>query len=335
MRDYSILENLEEGVQIIDNDMRYVYLNSKLLSEVRIASAEIIGYKMEEKFPGIEQSEIYHNIRHCIVTGESSDVVNEFKFPDGRHTYYEIKIQAVEEGAILFSRDITNSRRGELLLQETNKQLEHFIHIAAHDMREPIRRISILSEELLLDYADSLPDRARNVCQQLQSQSSGLMRLINDLRTLSGIGKQPNKQPVQFEVIARECVEEVEQMVQTPLEVIFPEHKLELTCHPSLIKILLKNLLENAFKYGEKYVRLTVGTEHTVPLICIANKTSLAMPQQDIFLPFVKGQNTASTGIGLAICKKIVLLHHGKIWSEFHHNEFKICFTLDNPGNKH
>jgi len=331
MRDYSILDDLDEGVQIIDHDMRYVYLNNILLKEVGCDRSEIFGRKMAEKFPGIELSEIYQEIKSCMATGKSRSYINEFKFPDGRHTYYDLKIQSVNEGAILFSRDITKNRRGEFLLQETNRQLEHFVHIAAHDLREPVRRMSFLSEELLLDYAGIMPQEAQQICKNLQQQSRDLFRLINDLRTLSGIDKvEPEMQEAKVDKIAIESFREIEQKHAANFQISFSDTALNLYCYPSLVGLLFKNLFENVFQHGEKRMILDINLDNldSGPVVSIGNLFSTTLPNQDIFLPFVKGKHSSGSGLGLTICKKAVLLHGGEIWVDVKGNEFRLNFTL-------
>jgi signal transduction histidine kinase len=328
MRDYSILDDLSEGVQIIDSDLRYVYLNKSLLREVRKTPEEIFGVAMTEAFPGFEKTEIFGKICECLNDGETKELLNEFKFPDGRHSFYEVKMQAVEEGVILFTRDITTTKKGELLLRETNKDLEHFAHIAAHDMREPVRRISILSEELLLDH-ELTPD-VKAVCENIDGQAQALMQLINDFRSLSGISVQELSREV-FSVVdlAQDTAEQfTNDLEMRKMTIHWPSVNPLISAHPSLVRVLFRNLFENALKHGNDHIRFSI-LEGATQIFVLSNLTTRTSPSKDLFLPFVTGDRKNGTGLGLAICKKVVTKHQGSIWSEQTGDTFKLSFTLD------
>lgn len=332
MRDYSILDDLEEGVQIVSPNLCYVYLNKKLLKEIQMTSQDVIGFSMIEKFPGIDQTDVYREIIDCLQEGGSRKILNEFKFPDGRQSFYELQLQPIQEGVIIFTRDITTTKKGELLLKETNKQLEHFAHIAAHDMREPVRRIGILSEELLLDYASLLPQKAQSICEKLQTQSQSLMQLISDFRNLSGLGgKDLEKENVGMVQLAQKVSEPyVSRFKEKNIILKWPQEEVYVSAYSSLVAILLRNLFENALKHGCDEVKFLIEkpASELDRVFCVINKTSHSTPKEDIFLPFVKGEKTGGTGLGLAIAKKIIDRHSGKIWSEQQGEVFKICFTL-------
>lgn len=88
--------------------------------------------------------------------------------------------------------------------------------------------------------------------------------------------------------------------------------------------------MENAIKYGDGQVEVTIdkGNDQGSPVISIVNKTLQPQTDKDIFLPFVKGNTLSGTGLGLTICKKIIALHNGKIWSHFENGEFSVNFSL-------
>lgn len=332
MRDYSILDNLDEGIQIIDRDFRYVYLNKVLLTEIRMLPNEVFGRSMVEKFPDIDKTEIYQKIHECLSDGGPKELVNEFKFPDGRHTFYEIRMQPIEEGVILFTRNITATKKGELLLQETNKELEQFAHIAAHDMREPVRRIAILCEELLIDH--KLPVDAKAVCLNLETQAQALMQLISDFRSLSGIGsRELNREVFSMVGLAKEIAAPFSSALEEKgISIEWPADDCVVSAHPSLVSVLLRNLFENALTHGSGHLqfRLEEGPQTT---FILSNPSSAKGPTKDVFLPFVTGDKRIGSGLGLAICKKVVTKHNGKIWSEQSNGQFSVSFTLGSEAS--
>ncbi|MEQ8352928.1 MAG: ATP-binding protein [Leptospiraceae bacterium] len=113
---FSILDDLSTGVQIIDPEMRYVFLNQELLSQVKMSAEQMVSLRMEEVYPGIQDSEIYRVIQSVIESGEARSLINEFVFPDGRMNYYRLEVQKIPQGAIVFSWDVTSEKETEALL---------------------------------------------------------------------------------------------------------------------------------------------------------------------------------------------------------------------------
>lgn len=98
--------------------MRYVFLNRELLSQVKMSAEKMISLRMEEVYPGIQDSEIYRVIQAVIESGQARSLVNEFVFPDGRVSYYRLDVQRIPQGAIVFSWDVTNEKETEALLRD-------------------------------------------------------------------------------------------------------------------------------------------------------------------------------------------------------------------------
>ena len=117
-KSYKLLDELSVGVQIIDPDMQYRFVNRTLLGEVRKSREEMIGMPMERVYPGIEATEIYRAIHDVQLSGESRSVLNEFAFPDGRIALYKLELQKVSDGVIIFSQNFTGESASELLLRD-------------------------------------------------------------------------------------------------------------------------------------------------------------------------------------------------------------------------
>lgn len=337
MNNYQILDDLTSGVQVISKDMRYLYLNKALLKEVASDSEGIVGYKMTEKFPGIERTQIYQEICRSLATQTPGVFTNEFTFPDGRTAYYEIAIEIIPEGVMLFSKDITATTKGTSLLRETNKRLEQFAHIVAHDMREPVRRVAILAEELILEHAQNLPEAGQSLCQDIQQQTNYLMKIISDFRYLSGIGGQKQEpEPTDIVALAKEVAAQIRSThPDIALEFRFPPEPRKVMAYKSMLTILLRNLMENAMIHGTGTLELTIheardATGQSCPTFALSNAILDEELVEDIFLPFVKTLER-NTGLGLAIAQKVVDHHDGKIWSQQDGQKFTVFFTLQPP----
>lgn len=336
MGDYSVFDDLPIGVQVISEDLRYLYINHQLSTEVGRPAAELVGARMVDCFAGIDTTDIYREIQLCLADGQPRTPVNEFTFEDGRITYYQLELYRVAEGVLIQSRDITETEAGVRLLRETAKNQAHFAHLAAHDMREPVRRMMLLSEALTLDFADELPAPATALCRQLHQQSQQLMQLIDDFRSLSSIESKRSreKQTVALRTVLEDAIAPFQaRFTEAGMDVHRPEAELELQAHSTMVGILFRNLLENALLHGRD--ELTITVDHTVgpAIITVSNPTSLPPLSSDPLLPFVGHDRARGTGLGLAIAKRVVSHHDGTISATQEDQRFTVRFTLA-PGGR-
>ena len=98
-------DNLLEGIQVLDFHWRYIYVNNALVKSSRFQREELIGYTIQEKFPGIEQTELWLVLEYCMKNRVSKPYESELIFPDGRRTFFEFSIQPVPEGLLILSID--------------------------------------------------------------------------------------------------------------------------------------------------------------------------------------------------------------------------------------
>jgi PAS domain S-box-containing protein len=122
--DYTVFNDLLEGVQVISDDLRYVYLNESVKKQAGIQHRDVIGLKCEDVFPGIEQSNAFVKIQECIRTGEPINFLNRFDFPDGSTGYFELRMNRTQDGVLLFSVDRTDEMRKEELVRLAHRRYE-------------------------------------------------------------------------------------------------------------------------------------------------------------------------------------------------------------------
>ncbi len=112
-----------EGVQVIDFEHKYLYVNDAAIRQNKYSREELIGFTQMEKYPGIEQTLIFNKIKTTLIQRTSQQSENAFTFPDGTCGWYEVRIIPVPEGALILSLVITEKKHAQDILLETTKQI--------------------------------------------------------------------------------------------------------------------------------------------------------------------------------------------------------------------
>ena len=120
----STLDNMLEGCQIIGRDWRYLYVNDVVATQGRRYKEELIGHKMMEMYPGIEETAMFAVLRQCMENRTVHRMENEFTFHDGSKGWFELSIQPIPEGIFILSLDITQRKRVEDALRKSEERFK-------------------------------------------------------------------------------------------------------------------------------------------------------------------------------------------------------------------
>ncbi len=115
------LENLHEGVQIIDYDWRYIYVNDALTTQGHYPKEKMIGARVPDLYPGVEATSLFKLLEKCMSERTVERIETHFVFPDGSTSYFELCIQPVPQGIFILSLDITARKKAELELLKANR----------------------------------------------------------------------------------------------------------------------------------------------------------------------------------------------------------------------
>jgi PAS domain S-box-containing protein len=121
------LDTFREGCQIIDRQWRYVYLNAAAARQGGKTPGELIGQAMPEIYPGIEATNLFAVLKHCMDERVHGTLENEFILPNGSSSWFDLAIEPVPEGLFILSVDITDRKRAEEALQETQSRFNAFM----------------------------------------------------------------------------------------------------------------------------------------------------------------------------------------------------------------
>ncbi len=118
----STLDGMMEGCQLIGSDWTYVYVNPAAAAQARMEREQLVGRRMMDVLPGLEQTQLYAVLKECMEQRVHRRIENEFHYPDGSSAWFELSIQPVADGLFVLSLDITERKRFEAVLRESEER---------------------------------------------------------------------------------------------------------------------------------------------------------------------------------------------------------------------
>ena len=316
------------------------FCNLGLAQSLGFANAEqVIGKAIAECFPTKNARQLVIQHEQVLSSGEVWRIQEEVVLPDGKHFFDTVitplKNAEGETCAVLHtSSDIPDLAAAQEALSErtaqleaANKELESFSYSVSHDLQAPLRRINSFSDVLWDNYNSHLDSRGKHYLQRIQANSERMSELIDALLQLSRVTRsQMQQRLVNLSEIAREISEEL-QAAKSQREVEFTiTPDLTAKGDPRLLRIVLNNLLDNAWKYTSKRspakIKFGISTgDDGQPVYFIQdNGAGFDADYADkLFTAFKRLHTEAEfpgTGIGLATVQRIIYRHGGKLWAE-------------------
>lgn len=121
---FDIFNKMMEGVQVIDRDWKYLYLNEIAIKHSKSTAEELIGHTAMEMYPGIEKTEMFNILEKAMYDQIPGKMQNEFCYPDGSIGYFDLFIEPINDGILILSIDVTAQRINEQRIHEANNLLE-------------------------------------------------------------------------------------------------------------------------------------------------------------------------------------------------------------------
>ena len=236
-----------------------------------------------------------------------------------------------------------------LELHRSNAELEQFAYVASHDLQEPLRKIASFCQALERRYHGQLDERADQYIEFAVDGAKRMQILINDLLAFSRVGRSGREHEL---VDLNDALGKAESSVSDVLEetdaTVLSETLPTVHGERTLLESLLQNLISNALKFRGSEppaVRFTVARDDDEWLFsCSDNGIGIDPSQAErIFVIFQRLHTKEAypgTGIGLAVCRKIVEYHGGRIWLDEHHSpgaEFRFTLPIakeDEPSTR-
>ena len=328
----STLDNMLEGCQTIGFDWRYLYINHAAAGHGRQTREELLGHTMLERYPGIENTEMFAVLRRCMEERASGFMENEFIYPDGSKAWFMLSIQPVPEGIFILSLDITERKRIEASLEQravelarSNAELEQFAYVASHDLQEPLRKVSSYVQLLARRYKGRLDSDADEFIGFAVEGAERMQKLIEDLLTFSRVGTRGKPfEPAESEEVLEKALFNLQGAIEETGAQITHDPLPAVQGDSSQLVQLFQNLIGNALKFrGAEAPRIHISAavrEKEWVFSVRDNGIGIDPRYFDrIFAVFQRlhpKEDYPGTGIGLSLCKKIVERHEGQIWIE-------------------
>jgi PAS domain S-box-containing protein len=211
-------------------------------------------------------------------------------------------------------------------LQAANKELEAFSYSVSHDLRAPLRHINGFSKALLEDYEDKLDQTAKGYLHEVRGASQEMAQLIDDVLQLARVSRSEMQQGfVNLTELARGVVAELQSRDAGRSVTVDIADGLCARCDKRLLRIVLTNLLGNAWKFTSKHKHPQIFFSATrddgeTRYLVRDNGAGFDMAYADKLFGAFQRLHTADefegTGIGLATVQRIVHRHGGRVWAE-------------------
>ena len=323
-----ILDTIPSFIFVKDRDFKIIEANNAFIKNYpEDQQDQIIGYTTVEKYNHEEAQEFLKNDKIAFAQGfiENEEVIT---FPNGDvRTLLTKKIGFNSDGErfiLGISNDITMMKKAEKEILRSNLELEKFAFIASHDLQEPLRMIKSFTEILAEENKDKFDDQGRFYLTHITSSAKRMQDLIRDLLNYSKIQESGLElKQLSAQKSLEEAIKNLELIINDSQAIVTYDDLPMIYSNNMHVCQLFQNLISNAIKYKKPDIipKIHIGVEEKQnEYIFSIQDNGIGMQQthlKQIFILFKRLHNKddyQGTGIGLAICEKIVESLNGKIW---------------------
>jgi len=340
----TLVENMPDAIYFKDRDSRFIRCNQSMADLFQVASPEdVVGRTDHDFFPQAEADVYRADEQHIMQTGEP--IINKEEYELWRDGHYhwvlstKLPLRDTSQniiGTFGLSRDISDLKRaeaglaarvGELQslhaeLHRSNQELEQFAYVASHDLQEPLRTVIGFCQLLEMEYQQALDDAGRMYLETIVDGGKRMQRLISDLLEYSRIGRRGES----FQTVSlNAAVDNALALLQGPIQDSNADIQVgqlpQVLADSGQMIRLFQNLIGNAIKYrGPQSPQIRIhccATDEEWKVLISDNGIGVLEEfSEQVFIIF-KRLHTRSeypgTGIGLAVCKRIIERHGGQL----------------------
>jgi PAS domain S-box-containing protein len=325
----AILQTLPDLLFEIDEDGMILDFHSSRTDLLTMPIAQFLGKKLSTLTTTEVSDIIMRSVHEALEHGLSSGA--QYQVKTGRWFELSAARNAVSPGerrrAVALARDITERKHHEQELQRSNEELSRFTYTVSHDLKSPLVTIRSFAGMLRKDLAKGDSERVERDINFIEKAASRMHQLLEDLLQLSRVGRATSApERLSLQELTQEACELVAgQIAQNGAIVEVTEERLWFTGEHTRMLEVFQNIIDNAIKFAKpgEPARVQVSIEHgtgSEPLVVCVRDHGIGIDprfKHRLFGLFEKLQPEASgTGIGLALIKRIIDVHGGRVWIE-------------------
>lgn len=211
-------------------------------------------------------------------------------------------------------------------VDELNRELDSFAHAVSHDLRAPLRAMDGFGRLLLADYGDALEEEGREYLEQVCLGAGRMSALLDDLLTLSRIGRASMRHvDVDLSGVVRRVVDELRRKEPERCVTVDVAPGVHVVGDPRLLTTAIEQLLGNAWKFtrprAEAHISFGVERAGAEPPVYVVRDNGTGFDMRyagKLFNPFQRmhGADVEGRGVGLALVRRIITRHGGRVWTE-------------------
>ncbi len=326
------------GIAHVDLSGRFMKVNRRLCEILGYGEQELIGRPVKE-ISHPEDRNLTDSQRMRVRSGEKQSVRFEKRYlrKSGAIVWVDLSValacdaSGVPQYEIALFDDITERKKAEAALREaheelkrSNAELEQFAYVASHDLQEPLRMVSSYTQLLMRRYGDKLDGDAREFTAFIVDGATRMKQLIEDLLAYSRVGtRDKNFKPVDAGSSLGRALTNLRAAIQDSGATVTHDPLPTIPCDEVQLAQLFQNLIGNALKFRKPdaapAVHVGAADQGAEWEFMVRDNGIGIEPQyfQRIFMVFQRLHDKGEypgTGIGLAIVKKVVERHGGRIW---------------------
>lgn len=356
----TILDTAVDAIVGVRTDGRIVIVNPAAARMFGYAREDLLGRKLKRLLPNLSRSEQDEYRWRVMETGQSGVFYTGKEErgvrKDGSTFFLEMSVGVAGTGEheifLGIMRDITRRKAAEAELARradelarSNRELDDFAYIASHDLKAPLRGIHNYATFLTEDYADKLDEDGKAKLMTLGRLAKRMEDIINDLLTFSRVGRtEQSLAEVDLDGVLADVLESLKLFLdEAGATVSVPETLPRIFCDQVRVRAVFHNLVTNGVKYNDnadKRIAVTWAENAEGEIVFAVSDNGIGIPEKHrdkvfgIFKRLHSGEKYGGgTGAGLAIVKKIVEQHRGRIWLESEPGQgTTFHFTLGQPN---
>jgi PAS domain S-box-containing protein len=362
----SVVETATDAVVSADRGGRIIFFNKSAEQTFGYTVQDVMGRPLTLLIPEKLQSAHRRGFAHYVSSGQGSLLGRTVELTglrrDGAEFPLEISLATWDSNGepffTAFIRDITKRKHAENTitqlnedlktyteqLQAMNQELEAFSYSVSHDLRAPLRAIDGFSRILIEEYSGSLPPDAQRLLNIVRSNTQQMGTLIDDLLAFARLSRQSfDCTTIDMAALAQAALEELEKAEPRPLVPVTIHALVPAQGNVSLIQQVMINLISNAVKFSRfrAQPRVEIGcfTDRNENTYFVKdNGVGFDMAAADklfgVFQRLHSVEEFEGTGVGLAIVKRIINRHNGRVWVDAKADEgATFYFTLPAAGH--